>query len=161
VLNERVPGALALVGGLKIRHQTGKGNQQDVQGRYAQAGIVDAEVSEFIQDMAEAYHRADLIICRAGALTVAEVAAAGVPAIFVPLPHAVDDHQTRNAESLTREGAALLLPQSQLTQERLAEIVRELGAQREKLIGMAQAARRVAILDATGRVAAVCKQLVE
>lgn len=128
---------------------------------YRDLGVADVEVTEFISDMAAAYRWADLVICRAGALTVAEVAAAGVPAIFVPLPHAVDDHQTRNAESLTRAGAALLLPQSQLTADVLACRVSELNQQREKLTEMAQAARRAAILDATARVAAVCKQLVE
>jgi len=79
----------------------------------------------------------------------------------VPLPHAVDDHQTRNAESLTREGAALLLPQRELTPTRLAHKVEELNRHREQLVGMAQAARRVAILNATERVAAVCRQLVK
>lgn len=161
VLNEVVPQALAAVDQVRIRHQTGKGNVDAVEMRYRDLGVGDVEVSEFITDMAQAYQWADLIICRAGALTVAEVAAAAVPAIFVPLPHAVDDHQTRNAESLTREGAALLLPQRELTPTRLAHQVEELNRHREQLVGMAQAARRVAILNATERVAAVCRQLVK
>ena len=161
VLNEVVPQALASVDQVRIRHQTGKDNVEAVEMSYRDLGIGDVEVSEFITDMAQAYQWADLIICRAGALTVAEVAAAAVPAIFVPLPHAVDDHQTRNAESLTREGAALLLPQRELTPARLAQQVGELNRHREQLVYMAQAARRVAILNATERVAAVCRQLVK
>jgi UDP-N-acetylglucosamine--N-acetylmuramyl-(pentapeptide) pyrophosphoryl-undecaprenol N-acetylglucosamine transferase len=161
VLNEMVPHALATVDQLQIRHQTGKGNTEQVEMSYRDLGVADVEVSEFIADMAQAYQWADLIICRAGALTVAEVAAAAVPAIFVPLPHAVDDHQTRNAESLTREGAALLLPQRDLTPARLAQKVSELNSHREQLVYMAQAARRVAILNATERVAAVCRQLTQ
>ncbi len=160
-LNEVVPVALASLENIAVHHQTGKHNQDKVAMVYRDLGVADVEVTEFISDMAAAYRWADLVICRAGALTVAEVAAAGVPAIFVPLPHAVDDHQTRNAESLTRAGAALLLPQSQLTADVLACRVSELNQQREKLTEMAQAARRAAILDATARVAAVCKQLVE
>lgn len=160
VLNEQVPPALAMVEHVAIRHQTGKGNEERVEMAYRDLGLSDVTVSEFISDMAEAYRWADLIICRAGALTVAEVAAAGLPAIFVPLPHAVDDHQTRNALSLTQEGAALLLPQSELTSERLAELVGGLNQQREQLSGMAQAARRVAILNATERVAAVCREVI-
>jgi UDP-N-acetylglucosamine--N-acetylmuramyl-(pentapeptide) pyrophosphoryl-undecaprenol N-acetylglucosamine transferase len=161
VLNEMVPLGLATVDQLQIRHQTGKGNTEQVEMSYRDLGVADVEVSEFIADMAQAYQWADLIICRAGALTVAEVAAAAVPAIFVPLPHAVDDHQTRNAESLTREGAALLLPQRDLTPARLAQKVSKLNSHREQLVYMAQAARRVAILNATERVAAVCRQLTQ
>ncbi len=161
VLNEVVPAAVASVENISVRHQTGRDNQEKVAMAYRDLGVADAEVSEFISDMADAYRWADLIICRAGALTVAEVAAAAVPAIFVPLPHAVDDHQTRNAESLVSVGAARLLPQSRLSVDLLAAEVSELNRQRDKLVGMAAAARRVAILDATDRVAAVCKQLVQ
>lgn len=161
ILNEVVPAALASVENISVRHQTGRGNQEPVAMAYRDLGVADAEVSEFIADMAAAYRWADLIICRAGALTVSEVAAAALPAIFVPLPHAVDDHQTRNAESLVSEGAALLLPQSGLSVERLAAEVSELNKHRDKLVGMAAAARRAAILDATDRVVAVCKQLVQ
>lgn len=160
-LNEVVPVALASLENIAVHHQTGKHNQDKVAMVYRDLGVADVEVTEFISDMAAAYRWADLVICRAGALTVAEVAAAGLPAIFIPLPHAVDDHQTRNAESLTQVGAALLLPQSQLTAEGLARCVSELNQKREKLTEMAQAAHQAAILDATARVAAVCKQLVE
>lgn len=160
ILNQVVPAALAGVTGLTVRHQTGKGNQAAVEQVWQAAGGT-ATVSEFITDMAAAYAWADLIICRAGALTVAEVAAAGVPAIFVPLPHAVDDHQTRNAESLTRVGGALLMPQSTLTADKLAETVRSLQQQPARLQAMATATRQHAILDATARVAAVCNELTE
>lgn len=160
ILNQVVPAALAGVTGLTVRHQTGKGNQAAVEQAWQAAGGT-ATVSEFITDMAAAYAWADLIICRAGALTVAEVAAAGVPAIFVPLPHAVDDHQTRNAESLTRVGGALLMPQSTLTADKLAETVRSLQQQPARLQAMATATRQHAILDATARVAAVCNELTE
>ena len=160
-LNEVVPVALASLENIAVHHQTGKHNQEKVAMVYRDLGVAEVEVSEFISDMAAAYGWADLVICRAGALTVAEVAAAGLPAIFIPLPHAVDDHQTRNAESLTRVGAARLLPQAKLTAESLARQVSELNQKRNTLTEMAQAARQAAILDATARVAAVCKQLVE
>lgn len=159
-LNEIVPLALAKVGPVSVRHQTGRGNQDKVALLYQQQNEHEVEVSEFIRDMAAAYAWADLVICRAGALTVAEVAAAGVPAIFVPLPHAVDDHQTRNAESLTKPGAAILMPQKELTVEQLAECVGRLNQQRNELVDMAQIARKLAILNATDRVADVCRQLV-
>ena len=128
---------------------------------YRDLGLAEVDVSEFITDMAAAYRWADLVICRAGALTVAEVAAAGLPAIFVPLPHAVDDHQTRNAESLVSVGAAKLLPQSRLSVVSLSQVVNELNQQRDQLFVMAAAARQAAIPDATFRVVAVCKQLVQ
>lgn len=159
VLNQTVPAAAALLDGLQIRHQTGKGHRDDVEMRYRDAGV-EAEVSEFITDMAAAYAWADVIVCRAGALTVAEVAAAGLPAIFVPLPHAVDDHQTRNAESLTRPGAAILLPQSGLTAQTLADALRSLQDP-ERRAQMSAAAAKNAILNATERVAAVCEAMTQ
>lgn len=161
VLNEVVPEALSAIENISVRHQTGRGNQETVAMSYRDLGVAEADVSEFITDMADAYRWADLVICRAGALTVAEVAAAGIPAIFVPLPHAVDDHQTRNAESLVAVGAARLLPQSRLSVASLREAVDELNQQRDKLVMMAAAGRRAAMPDATSRVAAVCKQLVQ
>ena len=161
VLNEVVPEALCSLDNISVRHQTGKDNQEKVAMSYRDLGVDEVEVSEFITDMAAAYRWADLVICRAGALTVAEVAAAGLPAIFVPLPHAVDDHQTRNAESLVAVGAARLLPQSRLSVSSLREMVEELNRQRDKLDLMAAAARQAAIPDATSRVVAVCKQLVQ
>ncbi|ATY82710.1 undecaprenyldiphospho-muramoylpentapeptide beta-N-acetylglucosaminyltransferase [Aeromonas veronii] len=159
VLNEQVPAAVAASGvPIEVRHQCGKGNAETVSAAYAQHGIT-AEVSEFIKDMASAYAWADLVVCRAGALTVSEVAAAGVAAIFVPLPHAVDDHQTRNALTLVDGGAAEFLPQSELNTASLAARLTWLAGRRETLFNMAKAARRVAITDAAERVADECKQL--
>ena len=110
----------------------------------------------FIDDMAGAYAWADLVICRAGALTVAELAAAGVASILVPFPHAVDDHQTGNARFLSTAGAAILLPQDQLTPERLAEL-RHLS--REQLLQMAEKAHALARPDATAAVAQACQEI--
>ncbi|QJT23470.1 undecaprenyldiphospho-muramoylpentapeptide beta-N-acetylglucosaminyltransferase [Aeromonas media] len=159
VLNEQVPPAVAAAGvPIEVRHQCGKGNRETVAQAYAELGV-EAEVSEFIKDIADAYAWADLVVCRAGALTVSEVAAAGVAAIFVPLPHAVDDHQTRNALTLVDGGAAEFLPQSELTPASLAARLSWLAGRRETLLNMAQAARRVAIIDAAERVADECKRL--
>lgn len=159
VLNEQVPAAVAASGvPIEVRHQCGKGNAEAVSAAYAQHDI-NAEVSEFIKDMASAYAWADLVVCRAGALTVSEVAAAGVAAIFVPLPHAVDDHQTRNALTLVDGGAAEFLPQSELNTASLAARLTWLAGRRETLFNMAKAARRVAITDAAERVADECKRL--
>ena len=110
----------------------------------------------FINDMAGAYGWADLVICRAGALTVAELAAAGVASLLVPYPHAVDDHQTSNARFLSGAGAAILLPQDQLTPERLAEI-RTLS--RSQLTQMAEKARELARPEATAEVARICQEV--
>ena len=159
VPTEQVPPAVAPAGvPIAVRHQCGKGNREAVAQAYAVQGV-EAEVSEFIKDMADAYAWADLVVCRAGALTVSEVAAAGVAAIFVPLPHAVDDHQTRNALTLVDGGAAEFLPQSELTPASLAARLSWLAGRRETLLNMAQAARRVAIIDAAERVADECKRL--
>jgi UDP-N-acetylglucosamine--N-acetylmuramyl-(pentapeptide) pyrophosphoryl-undecaprenol N-acetylglucosamine transferase len=114
-LNNSLPNALAALNlPLHITHQCGQAEQARVQAHYAPFGQLTVSVTPFIQDMAAAYGQADLIICRAGALTVSEVAAAGVAAVFVPLPSAVDDHQTRNAQMLVAANAALLCPQAQL-----------------------------------------------
>ena len=111
----------------------------------------------FIDDMAGAYGWADLAVCRSGALTVAELAAAGVPALLVPFPAAVDDHQTRNAEYVVNAGAALLMPESELTPMSLAAALRSLfEAGRPRLVRMAQAARSTAITDADERLADAC-----
>jgi UDP-N-acetylglucosamine--N-acetylmuramyl-(pentapeptide) pyrophosphoryl-undecaprenol N-acetylglucosamine transferase len=110
-----------------------------------------------MDEMARHYGNADLVICRAGALTVAELAAAGVASILIPFPFAVDDHQTRNAQFLSQRGAALLLPQSELSAERLAQLLRELS--REKLSAMAQQARALAKAGAARAVATICAEL--
>ncbi len=158
VLNEQVPATIEqLKIAVEVWHQTGRGQQAATQARYGErAGV---KVSEFIDDMASAYGWADLVICRAGALTVSEVAAVGVPAIFVPYPHAVDDHQTANARFLSEQGAAWLLPQTQLNAGSLAERLNTLASQREVLKKMAVAAQAAAITDAAEQVAAVCEQV--
>lgn len=140
----------------KVIHQTGKKNFAEVQELYHQAGIT-AEVKPFLDDMAQYYGWADVVICRAGALTVAELAAAGVASILIPFPHAVDDHQTGNAKFLSDKGAAILLPQTELTARHLAAILEEMT--REKALGMALAARALAQPAAAQRVAQVCKEL--
>ncbi|MFD1006950.1 undecaprenyldiphospho-muramoylpentapeptide beta-N-acetylglucosaminyltransferase [Oceanisphaera ostreae] len=152
VLNELVPQAVSLAGNIQVRHQTGKGNATAVQAAYQQHGI-KAEVSDFIDDMAAAYGHADLVVCRAGALTVSEVAAAGVGAIFVPLPHAVDDHQTKNARTLSEQGAAIIMAQSELSAITLAEQLQHFSENRSQLLAMAEQARTLAITDAAERVA--------
>jgi UDP-N-acetylglucosamine--N-acetylmuramyl-(pentapeptide) pyrophosphoryl-undecaprenol N-acetylglucosamine transferase len=121
---------------------------------------VRADLRPFIEDMAEAYGWADLVICRSGALTVSELAAAGVGAILVPFPAAVDDHQTHNARFLVRAEAAVLIADRNLTAERLgAELERLCAAGREKLLAMAERARRLARPDATEKLAACCLEL--
>jgi UDP-N-acetylglucosamine--N-acetylmuramyl-(pentapeptide) pyrophosphoryl-undecaprenol N-acetylglucosamine transferase len=158
-LNAVVPAALAeLPPALRpeVLHQTGRTGLDETVAAYRTRGI-EADVRPFIDDMAGAYGWADLAVCRAGALTVAELAAAGVPAVLVPFPAAVDDHQTRNAEHVVRAGAAVLLPESTLTPLTLAATLRELlEAGRPRLLGMAQAARATAITDADERLADAC-----
>src|SRR5574340_1569486 len=160
-LNEAMPQALALLPeGVRpeVIHQTGKQHFSAVQELYRQAGV-PADIRPFLDDMAGSYANADLVICRAGALTVAELAAAGVASILVPFPFAVDDHQTHNARFLSERDAAWLLPQAELSAERLAQLLRELD--REKLSAMAAQARGVAKADAALAVARVCEELAE
>jgi UDP-N-acetylglucosamine--N-acetylmuramyl-(pentapeptide) pyrophosphoryl-undecaprenol N-acetylglucosamine transferase len=158
-LNETLPQALALLDEAErpqVVHQTGKKNLEAVQKLYAQSGV-QADVRAYLDDMAERYAWADLVICRAGALTIAELAAAGVASVLVPFPFAVDDHQTHNARFLSEQDAAVLLPQTELGAPRLAQLLREF--RREKLLAMAQAARRLAKPEATLTVAKVCEEL--
>lgn len=157
-LNETVPAALALILDElrpEVIHQSGEKHLPALQEAYAAAGVA-AKCVAFIEDMAGAYAWADLVICRAGALTVAELAAAGVASILIPFPYAVDDHQTSNARFLANAGAAILLPQGELTAEHLAEM-RKLT--REQLLQMAEKARALARPDATAEVAAICAEV--
>jgi UDP-N-acetylglucosamine--N-acetylmuramyl-(pentapeptide) pyrophosphoryl-undecaprenol N-acetylglucosamine transferase len=161
VLNEQVPAALGrLDRGRRptVRHQAGRGKAEATVAAYREAGV-DAEVSAFIDDMAAAYRWADLVICRAGALTVSELMAAGVASVLVPFPHAVDDHQTVNGGYLTRAGAAELLPQDGLSPERLAGCLAALLDDRERLFSMAQRAYGLAQRRSTQDVADVCEAL--
>ncbi|MEJ2577273.1 MAG: undecaprenyldiphospho-muramoylpentapeptide beta-N-acetylglucosaminyltransferase [Gammaproteobacteria bacterium] len=160
-LNETVPEAVGLLAPDRrpaIRHQAGRDKVGSARRAYAAAGV-RAEVSDFVQDMAEAYGWADLVICRAGALTLSELAAAGVGALLVPYPNAVDDHQTRNAEHLVGAGAARLLPQATLGARELAATLRELCTDRAALRAMAEAARRLARPHAARHVADVCEEV--
>lgn len=160
-LNETLPAALDHMEcseQIKVRHQAGRGKGEQTVNAYHAAGI-DAEVVPFISNMAEAYSWADLVICRAGALTISELAAAGVGALLVPYPHAVDDHQTLNAHYLTDADAALLLPQSELNPGVLATRLQTLITDRERLLQMAQAARNLAKPMATMDVADICEEL--
>ena len=160
-LNSSVPQALAqLPERFEVRHQSGAALQADAERAYADAGI-GASIEPFIQDMASAYAWADLVVCRAGALTLAELCAAGVGSLLVPFPHAVDDHQTRNAEFLVERGAARLLPQTDPMKaddlpQRLHAALQELAGDRTQLLAMAEAARAAALPDAAQRVAALC-----
>jgi len=155
-LNASVPAAAArLPGRLTIRHQCGRRQIESARQAYAEAGV-DVELLPFIDDMAAAYAWADLVVCRAGALTIAELAAAGVGALLVPYPYAVDDHQTVNAAELIEAGAARLLPQAELDAPRLAEELETLAMDRARLQAMAVAARAVARPDATDAVVAAC-----
>lgn len=165
ILNETVPKMAALLFKKDVKfnivHQTGRGQSAKVRAYYTDLKVPDSmvEISDFIDDMASAYENADLIICRAGALTVAEVSAAALPAIFVPLPSAVDDHQTKNARSLSDRGAALTMPQSEMTPETLAAEVEKLYVSREILSNMSKKSGDLAVLDAAARVAAVVREL--
>ncbi|MDT0500170.1 MULTISPECIES: undecaprenyldiphospho-muramoylpentapeptide beta-N-acetylglucosaminyltransferase [unclassified Halomonas] len=158
-LNEAVPAALARLPENRrpaVWHQAGRDKDVATRDTYAQQGV-SAEVTAFIDDMASAYAWADLIVCRAGALTVAELAAAAKPALFVPFPHAVDDHQTANARALVEEGAAELLPQIRLSAATLAERLTVL-LDPDTLATMASRARACAHLDAVERLVAGCME---
>jgi UDP-N-acetylglucosamine--N-acetylmuramyl-(pentapeptide) pyrophosphoryl-undecaprenol N-acetylglucosamine transferase len=158
-LNEAVPRALASIPGVpvRVRHQCGAALEGEARAAYAAAGV-DASIEPFIADMAGAYGWADLVVCRAGALTLAEVCAVGVGSLLVPFPAAVDDHQTRNAEYLVERGAARLLPQGEGLDARLASEIERLGDDRAQRMAMAVAARAIATPDAAERVAQVVMQ---
>jgi UDP-N-acetylglucosamine--N-acetylmuramyl-(pentapeptide) pyrophosphoryl-undecaprenol N-acetylglucosamine transferase len=156
-LNEVVPKALALVqGDFSVVHQSGEKNLESLKTSYASAGV-RGDCIAFIDDMARAYGEADLVICRAGAMTIAELAAAGMASVLVPFPHAVDDHQTANARFLADRGAAVLLPQRELAPEKLAALLRSLD--RAKLLDMAGKAKRLGKPEAARVVADRCAQL--
>jgi UDP-N-acetylglucosamine--N-acetylmuramyl-(pentapeptide) pyrophosphoryl-undecaprenol N-acetylglucosamine transferase len=156
-LNELVPDALALLvkqQDLVIRHQAGKKNADKAAAKYASLGV-SAEVLPFIDDMAAMYGWADLVVCRSGALTVAEIACAGVASVLIPYPYAVDDHQTANGRFLSEAGAAKLFRQQDLTAEKLAAELAPL-LNREQLLKMAGVARALAKPEATESVVQAC-----
>jgi UDP-N-acetylglucosamine--N-acetylmuramyl-(pentapeptide) pyrophosphoryl-undecaprenol N-acetylglucosamine transferase len=145
----------------KLCHQTGKGKQNEVIEAYNQPDLANDQVSvtEFIDDIASAYQWADIVICRAGALTVSELAMAATPAIFVPLPHAVDDHQVKNAQYLVSRGGAILVKQNDLTSDGLTKLLGELFSEPQILKDMAQSAFAAADINATAKVASLCQKL--
>lgn len=159
VLNTVVPQALKLMpDDLRptVVHQAGAAHLESVARNYADLQL-QGELIAFIDDMANRYATCDVVLCRAGALTIAELSAAGVASILVPYPYAVDDHQTSNARFLSEQGAAMLVPQSELTAQKLAELLASLT--REKLLSMAIAARDLAKPEATRVVAEACIEL--
>ncbi len=154
-LNAAVPKALAMLGTeirVDVRHQCGEKMRDQAIAAYAEANVA-ASVEAFISDMAAAYAWADLVVCRAGASTLAELCAAGVGSILVPFPQAVDDHQTRNAEFLVERDAALLLKQDDYLAERLHGVLSDLAARPERRLAMAESARALAKPDAAERIA--------
>ncbi|HEY2497345.1 MAG TPA: undecaprenyldiphospho-muramoylpentapeptide beta-N-acetylglucosaminyltransferase [Candidatus Angelobacter sp.] len=152
------PAVLRQIPRLQLIHQTGEREYNGIQAAYERAGV-KAEVSAFIDDMPAAFARADLLLCRSGASTVAEITAAGKPAIFVPFPRAADDHQRRNAEAIAQGGAAVLVPQTELTPERLTQVITELFADPRRLTEMAAKARALSHHDAGGQVARMVAEL--
>ena len=157
-LNETVPAALALLPDALVpivRHQAGERTLDAARTAYQQHGV-DAEVTPFIEDMAAAYAWADLVICRAGALTVAELSAAGLPAILVPFPAAVDDHQTANARPMAEAGAAAVMQQSELTEQSLAGLLKDWLGSRDALRERARKARSLARPEALHRITSLC-----
>jgi len=157
-LNEIMPQALSQIARSQrpeVIHQTGMKNIESAKNLYKEAGV-DARVEAFIDDMPSVYEWADLVICRSGAMTVFELAAAGVASILVPYPHAVDDHQTHNAKYLEAAGAAIIRQQDELTPEWVAEEINDFSANREKLLHMAIAARRLAIPGSAKTIADAC-----
>lgn len=160
-LNEVVPKALSLLEENimpSVWHQTGKNKATDVTRAYSEFQV-DVNVSEFIEDMAEAYKWADFVICRAGALTISELCVAGLGSILIPYPHAVDDHQTKNADFLVKGGAAWLLAQKDLTPTVLSEVLQALLVKRERMNILSQAAHKLAQVDATESVASECRKV--
>ncbi len=157
-INDLLPAALAALPAAQrpeVWHQAGEAHAQVVAEDYRQRGVA-ARSEAFVGDMAAAYGWADLVICRAGALTVAELAAAGVASVLVPLPHAIDDHQTANARWLAEQQAALLLPQSQLSVEALVGLLQQYQAEPASLLAMANKARSLAKADVAEQVVQQC-----
>ncbi len=157
-LNQYIPQALGIISSsiqIEVWHQTGANRHELVLENY-QKNNLQAKVNEFIDDIDQAYAWADLIVCRSGAITLAEVAAVGLGAVLVPYPYAVDDHQTANAQSYVDAGAARLIPESEMTTEKLAETLRVLLSDSQQLMDMACAAKKLGKTNASKRVADEC-----
>lgn len=158
-LNDIVPRALALIPlseRPQVIHQSGATQIDDLRANYANAGV-QAQLTPFIDEPALAFAQADLVLCRAGASTVSELAAVGAAALFVPFPSAVDDHQTRNARFMVERAAGWLLPQPELTPQRLATLLQQ--TDRASLLACALAARKLQMTDATGQMVTACEEL--
>jgi UDP-N-acetylglucosamine--N-acetylmuramyl-(pentapeptide) pyrophosphoryl-undecaprenol N-acetylglucosamine transferase len=161
-INEVVPDALAMMAHtttLIVKHQTGVDHADTVTASHSRLGNAHVEVLPYVEDMAAIYKWADLVLCRAGALTVAELSIMSRPSILVPLPDAIDNHQFHNAQWLADCGGALLMPQSELTPQLLSECLTDLLARPQQLAEMAIAARVAAFPLATQRVAEVCQEV--
>ncbi len=159
-LNDIVPQALALIPRQQrplVMHQSGTSQIEELRANYARAEV-QAELTPFIEDTAQAFADADLVLCRAGASTVTEIAAVGAAALFVPFPFAVDDHQTANARFLVDQGAGWLLPQSELSPRRLADLLQKM--ERAALLASAVAAKKLEKVDATVKIVAACEELI-
>ncbi|MEN8179051.1 MAG: undecaprenyldiphospho-muramoylpentapeptide beta-N-acetylglucosaminyltransferase [Pseudomonadota bacterium] len=162
-LNRMAPAALAKFAPTQrpeVRHQAGEKTLQDALNAYRQHGI-EAEIKPFLDNMAAAYAWADLVICRAGALTVSELAAAGLGAVLVPFPYAVDDHQTRNAGFLVDAGAGVLMQESEMNADSLGKQLQTLLENPQQLLAMAQAARRLARPQAAEVVGRACLEVLQ
>ena len=164
-INVILPGTLRRMlrdrhGSLEVWHQTGAAHHEEMEERYAGMRDVSAKVVPFIEDMAAAYQWADIVLCRAGALTVSELAVMGRPSILVPLPQAVDDHQTLNAKWLANTGAAFVMLQSQLDAYSLGDLLERLMDDPQELAAMSEAAYAAATPDATRRIADCCEELI-
>ncbi len=158
VMLESIVALRARVPDLHVIHQTGEHDYNDARAAYLRAEAT-AEVSPFIDEMPQTFARADLLLCRSGASTVAEVAAAGKPAVFVPFPYATDDHQRRNAEALVKVGAAHMIPEAELTSTLLVDTIARLFDDRQRLARMGLAARALARPDSAGEIAAMAARL--
>ena len=157
-MNEIVPGAIAqLEGDVEVVHQTGRRDREEVASRYAGLGV-DAVVTEFIEDMRSAYESCDVVVCRSGATTLAEITALGIAAILVPFPFAAADHQTRNAEALVEAGAAWMIPDRNLTDSGLATRLAAIRADPAALDSVRSRARSLGRPDALEAVVRVCRE---
>lgn len=154
ILNETVPDAVAKMPAMLIKHQTGQAMLDTVKAKYHALGM-EADVTAFIDDMAAVYQWADLVVCRSGAMTVSELAAVGLPAVFIPFPFAIDDHQTANARYIADAGGGLIIDQRQLNAEVLADKIQQVIAH---LAEMGKAAKNCARIDATAKVVAICSR---
>ena len=160
-INTLLPEALAILPESmrpEVYHQTGEKHYTEAMAAYTRAGI-SARIVPFIKEMHEAYSWADIVLCRSGALTIAELCVAGLGAILVPFPHAIDDHQTANANFMAKQSAAILIQQSALTSDKLADILQEFIQSPERCQAMAEAAYQLRMADATEKVLSICKEV--